>query len=66
VIRLIQSEARKYRLDGQDKLRFNLDLADPEVRFARVHSLLDLLEPAADATGAAAPDHRPGTFRHAH
>jgi transcription-repair coupling factor (superfamily II helicase) len=66
LIRLIQSEARKYRLDGQDKLRFNLDLADPEVRFASVHRLLDLLEPAADATGAPAPDHRTGTARHAH
>jgi transcription-repair coupling factor (superfamily II helicase) len=66
LIRLIQSEARKYRLDGQDKLRFNLDLADPELRFASVHRLLDLLEPAGDASGAPAPDHRPGTSRHAH
>ncbi len=47
LIRLIQSDSRRYRLDGQDKLRFNLDLANPETRFATVHRLLDLLEPAA-------------------
>jgi transcription-repair coupling factor (superfamily II helicase) len=66
LIQLIQSDSRRFRLDGQDKLRFNLDMADPEVRFASVHRLLDLLEPAADASSPPAPDHRPGTARYAH
>ena len=66
VIRLIQSDGRRYRLDGQDKLRFNLDLAEPEARFAAVHRLLDRLEPTAGNTPAQpAQDHRPGTVRHA-
>jgi transcription-repair coupling factor (superfamily II helicase) len=49
LITLIQSDARRYRLDGQDKLRFNLDLSDPKKRFETVHRLLDRLEPAAGA-----------------
>jgi transcription-repair coupling factor (superfamily II helicase) len=66
LIRLIQSDARRYRLDGQDKLRFNLDLSDPEVRFAAVHRLLDELEPAAQpAPSGTTRDDRPGIHRHA-
>lgn len=52
LIGLLQSNPRRYRLDGQDKLRFNLDLADPELRFATVHGLLDRLEPAPAAARA--------------
>jgi transcription-repair coupling factor (superfamily II helicase) len=65
LIRLIQSDARRYRLDGQDKLRFNLDLSDPEQRFDTVHRLLDRLEPARDAPAAGAPVNSPGNARHA-
>ena len=52
LIRLIQGDSRRYRLDGQNKLRFNLDLSDPEVRFARVHELLDALAPVPGLAGA--------------
>ena len=65
LIRLIQSDGRRYRLDGQDKLRFNLDLSDPEVRFATVHRLLDRLEPEVVTAAAATPGHHPGANRHA-
>ena len=41
LIRLIQEQSRVFRLDGQTKLRFNLDLADVERRFAWSHELLD-------------------------
>jgi transcription-repair coupling factor (superfamily II helicase) len=47
LIGLIQADTRRYRLDGQDKLRFNLDLSDPELRFRAIHELLNRLEPAA-------------------
>jgi transcription-repair coupling factor (superfamily II helicase) len=47
LIGLIQRDSRRYRLDGQNKLRFNLELSDPESRFAAVHGLLDRLEPPA-------------------
>ena len=54
LIRLIQDGSRQYRLDGQDKLRVNLDLSDPAARFAVVHRLLDRLEPANDPIPSAA------------
>jgi transcription-repair coupling factor (superfamily II helicase) len=54
LIRLIQSDTRRYRLDGQDKLRFNLDLSDPQARFDAVHALLDRLAPGPEAAGAQA------------
>jgi transcription-repair coupling factor (superfamily II helicase) len=67
LIRLIQADSRKYRLDGQDKLRFNLDLSDPEVRFATVHRLLDQLEPASREAPTGPPrNDRTQTDRHAH
>ena len=55
LIQLIQQDSRRYRLDGPEKLRFNLDLADPERRFEAVHGLLDRLEPTVEdrRTGAA-------------
>jgi transcription-repair coupling factor (superfamily II helicase) len=47
LIGLIQRDARRYRLDGQNKLRFNLELSDVERRINAVHELLDRLEPPA-------------------
>ena len=55
LIRLIQSDSRRFRLDGQDKLRFNLDLSEPEARFKTVHALLDRLDPAAGQGAGGAP-----------
>ncbi len=43
VIRLIQTQAKTYKLDGQDKLRFTMDLPEREQRFQAVENLLDLL-----------------------
>jgi transcription-repair coupling factor (superfamily II helicase) len=47
LIGLIQRDSRRYRLDGQNKLRFNLELPDVDQRIAAVHALLDRLEPPA-------------------
>ena len=58
LIRLIQSDSRRFRLDGQDKLRFNLNLAEPDERFAAIHRLIDRLEPQP---GAASPPQRSPT-----
>ena len=67
LIQLIQSDTRRYKLDGQEKLRFNLDLSDPDLRFETIHELLDRLEPAAGAPSpAAAPDDSRDARRHAH
>ncbi len=52
LIRLVQSGGRAYRLDGQHKLRFNLELSDVEARFGAVHKLLDALEPAGETARA--------------
>ena len=65
LIRLIQSDSRRYRLDGQDKLRFNLDLSEPDVRFATVHRLLDELDPGV-ALSVPVPPHSTGADRHVH
>jgi transcription-repair coupling factor (superfamily II helicase) len=65
LIRLIQSDTRRYRLDGQDKLRFNLDLSDPQARFDAVHALLDRLAPGLDAGGAQASA-RQGAHKNVH
>ena len=43
VIRLIQTQAKTYKLDGQDKLRFIMDLPEREQRFEAVEKLLGLL-----------------------
>jgi transcription-repair coupling factor (superfamily II helicase) len=43
VIRLIQTQAKTYKLDGQDKLRFAMDLTDREQRFQAVERILELL-----------------------
>jgi len=49
IINLIQRESRRYKLDGQEKLRFTIDLKEAEERFAFVHELLDRLQPRATA-----------------
>jgi len=43
VIRLIQTQPKTYKLDGQDKLRFTLELPEREQRFQAAEKLLDLL-----------------------
>ncbi|MEK7323136.1 MAG: transcription-repair coupling factor [Pseudomonadota bacterium] len=43
VIRLIQTQPKIYKLDGQDKLRFTLNLEDREMRFQSVEKLLEML-----------------------
>lgn len=43
LIRLIRQEPSRYRLDGQDRLRFTVDMPEDENRFAEVESLLSLL-----------------------
>ncbi len=49
VIRLIQTQPKIYKLDGQDKLRFTLNLEDRETRFLSVEKLLDMLAVRAAA-----------------
>jgi transcription-repair coupling factor (superfamily II helicase) len=46
LIRLIREEPTRYRLDGQDRLRFSCDMPDDESRFAEVESVLSLLAAA--------------------
>ena len=45
LIRLIQDQPRRYRLDGQEKLRFSLDGGDLEARAGAIEALLDTLAP---------------------
>ncbi len=47
VIRLIQQQPKTYKLDGQDRLRFIMDLEDRERRMAAVETLLAQLAKAA-------------------
>ncbi len=49
LIRLIQEQSRIFRLDGQSKLRFNLDLEDLDRRFAWAHDLLGNLGAESEA-----------------
>src|SRR5690606_17487119 len=49
IINLIQRESRTYKLDGQEKLRFLVELDEPDERFEFVHALLDRLVPAETA-----------------
>ncbi|MBW3567401.1 MAG: transcription-repair coupling factor, partial [Proteobacteria bacterium] len=49
IINLIQRESRRYKLDGQEKLRFLVDLENADERFAFVHDLLDRLRPRVTA-----------------
>ena len=43
IIRLIQTQPRIYRMDGQDKLRIVHELPDAEIRFDAVEDLLEKL-----------------------
>jgi transcription-repair coupling factor (superfamily II helicase) len=43
LVQLVQSEGKIYRMHGADRLRFHMDLSDPESRFAQVERLLDIL-----------------------
>jgi transcription-repair coupling factor (superfamily II helicase) len=53
IIRLIQSQPRVFRLDGQHKLRFNRPSVGVEERLQQLHDLLDELgRPAEAATGS--------------
>ncbi|HEY4128704.1 MAG TPA: transcription-repair coupling factor [Gammaproteobacteria bacterium] len=47
VIRLVQNKPNTFRLDGQDRLRFSMDLEDREERMAAVEELLTQLGKAA-------------------
>ncbi len=47
LIQLIQSQPRRYRFDGREKLRFQLDGGDLESRAAAIEQLLDTLAPPA-------------------
>lgn len=51
VIRLIQQQPQHYKLDGSNRLRFMLELEDPERRINSLEMLLDVLmqKPAAAA-----------------
>ncbi|ROR32317.1 transcription-repair coupling factor [Inmirania thermothiophila] len=43
LVQLVQGEPGRYRLEGQERLRFQAELPDPEARFALVESLLGRL-----------------------
>ncbi|MGE4367699.1 transcription-repair coupling factor [Thermomonas sp.] len=45
VIRLIQGQPKHYRMDGPDKLRISLDLAEPAARLQAARGLLTALHP---------------------
>ena len=47
VIRLIQQQPKTYRLDGQDRLRFSMELEDRERRIGAVENLLTHLDQTA-------------------
>ena len=48
VLPLIQQQAKRYRLEGADTLRFTLPMAEPEDRLVQVNALLDRLVPSAE------------------
>ena len=48
IIQLIQTQAAKYKLDGQDKLRFVENMPDADSRLIALNTLLDLLAPAPE------------------
>lgn len=45
LVNLVQNEGHVYRLSGAHRLKFRLDLSDPERRFRQIESLLDRLMP---------------------
>ncbi|OOY41457.1 hypothetical protein BOV91_11395, partial [Solemya velum gill symbiont] len=44
IIRLIQTEPDRFKLEGQDKLRFTADFDDPLTRVDKLESLLARLQ----------------------
>lgn len=45
ILPLIQQEAKRYRLEGADTLRFTLPMTEPQDRLAQISMLLDRLTP---------------------
>jgi len=43
IIQLIQSEPARYKLDGQDKLRFIADMPDADSRLSILSAVLEAL-----------------------
>jgi transcription-repair coupling factor (superfamily II helicase) len=58
LVKLVQSQPRKYKLEGGDRLKFNDNLESFDARFEAIEALLELLAP--DAT---APDSQTTTSR---
>jgi len=52
VIQLVQREPKTYKLDGQDRLRFTMNLGDVEKRFSAVEKLLTAIAPEPAAASA--------------
>ena len=51
IIKLIQSQPKTYKLEGQDKLRYVSEMPTPELRFKNVDALLSALGPPLKAVG---------------
>src|SRR3569623_3399907 len=49
ILRLIQTQPKTYKQDGQDKLRITMNLEDREARFQAVEKLLNILAPSNPA-----------------
>ncbi|MDT8387580.1 MAG: transcription-repair coupling factor [Thiogranum sp.] len=48
IITLLQTESARYSLDGPEKIRFHLDMAEAEQRIGAVSQLLDKLSPRTE------------------
>ena len=48
IINLIQKQPQKFKLDGQDKLRFSEDMPEAEDRIVALDQLMDRLLPQQD------------------
>ncbi|HET8731619.1 MAG TPA: transcription-repair coupling factor, partial [Moraxellaceae bacterium] len=44
LVKMIQTQPRKFRLEGADKLRFIMEMQDPQVRLQRLRDLLQSLQ----------------------
>ena len=44
LVKLVQNQPQKYKLEGADRLRFTLPMEERDQRFAAVEQLLDILE----------------------
>ncbi|HSH42767.1 MAG TPA: hypothetical protein VK973_11650, partial [Arenicellales bacterium] len=47
IVQLVQTAPENYRLEGVEKLRFNLDMPDADTRLESVARLLDEISPEA-------------------